>query len=281
MSLVFVSSPLRLCFSKMLIRLSTIFFGLLCVIPPLLAQPAPSHVPSARHTLGIQFGPRYVADYNAQLSDLAYSGFMISYAVRYRHLFSARFVGEGMLDFANGTLGQSPIRLGQALRVQPSREGVLAGLGYRVAYRIRGVPKRGGTELYGGLWTQFNAAFIQHQYAAGGQSDVARYTGLVGLSTALRYTFSPVLSAGADVRVPVVSFVGQSRFASTAWERFGLDGTLLSPDFSGFETALSVRFTPSRFGFESRYAVQYMRFGAPVDFERLMHTFSLMLLYSF
>jgi len=90
-----------------------------------------------------------------------------------------------------------------------------------------------------------------------------------------------VLSAGADVRVPVVSFVGQSRFGSTAWERFELDGTLLSPDLSGVETALSVRFTPSRFGFESRYAVQYMRFGAPVDFERLTHTFSLMFLYSF
>ena len=265
----------------MRIRLGTILFGLLCVIPPLFAQPAPSPVRSTRHTVGVQVGPRYVADYNAQLSDLAYSGFMMSYAVRYRHLFSARFEGEGMLDFANGTLGQSPIRLGQALRVQPSREGVLAGLGYRVAYRIRGVPKRGGTELYGGLWTRFNAAFIQHQYATGGQSDVSRYTGLIGLSTALRYTFSPVLSAGADVRVPVVSFVGQSRFGSTAWERFELDGTLLSPDLSGVETALSVRFTPSRFGFESRYAVQYIRFGAPVDFERLTHTFSLMFLYSF
>lgn len=265
----------------MLNRLGVLLIGFFCVASSSVAQPLPESAPFAHHTLGIQFGPRYVADYNDQLSDLAYSGFMMSYAVRYRHLFSARFEGEGMLDFANGTLGQSPIRLGQALRVQPSREGVLAGLGYRVAYRIRGVPKRRGTEVYGGLWTRFNAAFIQHQYATGGQSDVARYTGLIGLSAALQYTFSPVLSADADVRVPVVSFVGQSRFASTAWERFGFDGTLLSPDLAGVETALSVRFTPSRFGFESRYAVQYMRFGAPVDFERLMHTFSLMLLYSF
>jgi hypothetical protein len=264
----------------MLTRLVAILLALLCVTAPLFAQPASRPAPSLRHTLGMQVSPQYVTDYNAQLSELAYSGFMMSYAVRYRHRFSARFTGEGVLDFANGTLGQSPIQLGQALRVQPTRSRILVGVGYRIAYRIREATGSNRAQLYGGLWTRFRAAFIQHQYATGVQSDVARYTSLIGLSTTLRYAFSPVVSASADVCVPVVSFVGQSQFASTAWERFGFDGTLLSPDLSGAETALSVRFTPSSFGFESRYAVQYMRFGAPVNVERLTHTFSLAFLYT-